>query len=110
MALVYLIAWPVTLIGIVLIALSEQWAYAIFVPGVVTMTLWAIDLNNGDPEAGDRAALMPFGLKSWQVTWYRVVLGVELPRAWQTSKGNGPRTLGTDVLARHAPPKSRSGD
>jgi hypothetical protein len=40
MALIYLVAWPATLAGVLLISLSGQWAYAIFVSGAITLTLW----------------------------------------------------------------------
>jgi hypothetical protein len=89
-ALSYLVIWPVTLLGGILIAAFGDWAYGIFVPGTVAMTLWAFDLTRRDPEADDE--LMPRGWKAWQVTWYQVLLGFELPRAWRTFKGgeSGP--------------------
>jgi hypothetical protein len=109
MALIYLVAWPVTLAGVFLISLSGQWAYAIFVPGAITLTLWAFDLDGRDPEARDRvpAAPRPLRLKSWQVTWYRVILGIELPRAWRTFRGINPTFPKGKAPTNTATPKSR---
>lgn len=106
MALIYLTTWPMTLIGVALIAIVGGWGYAVFVPSAVTMTVWAFDLNGRDPEADD--AVMPRGWKALQVTWYRVVLGFELPRAWRTWQGIKPTFRSGQQPGNPAPPKSRN--
>jgi hypothetical protein len=105
LALVYLAAWSLTLVAVGLIAFGWTWAYAIFVPGALTMTVWAFDLNQRDPEAAERARRSGrFGMRPWQVTWYRVVLGVELPHAWRTFRRLGASS-GRPVP--FVPPKTR---
>lgn len=106
--MIYLLAWPITLIGVALISLVGQWALAIVAPGILVMTLWAADLHGRDPQARERSASRPFGLRPWQVTWYRVVLGIELPRAWRTLEGDQQGVYNPQRSAAQAPLKSRS--
>jgi hypothetical protein len=103
---IYLTSWTVTLIGIVLGLSQQSWAYAVFVPGAVTSTAFAFVLAGRAPEAPGRAELLPFNLRSWQVTWYRVMFGVELPRAWRAVRrvDSHPK-----ISRREAYPKSRQG-
>src|SRR5579859_2736039 len=115
MALTYLVAWALTVIAIALVLFGQQWAYAIFVPGAITLSLWAYELNGRDPAAADRVPVLPtrlarvlLGIRPYQVTWYRVTLGIELPRAARMLTADG-EIAGTYAHS-HVPPNSRSGD
>jgi hypothetical protein len=90
------------LVGLVSIVTGHLVGLTVLVPGVLVETAFAAFLHQRDPEAIDRADMNPINLLPWQVTWYRVMLGVELPRAWRIATSAPP-----PAPIKHPHPKTR---
>jgi hypothetical protein len=94
---VYLASWVSWLIGVVSTLISQLTsgtefpqpviAGVLFVCGVVGMTAVAYPLRNRVPR---QAGKFMAKATNYQRAWYRLTLGIELPRAWRALTGSVP--------------------
>jgi hypothetical protein len=94
---VYLASWVSWLIGVVWTLISQLTAGlefpqpviagALFFGGVVGMTALAYLLRNRVPRQAGRFMAKA---TNYQRAWYRLTLGIELPRAWRALTGSVP--------------------